>query len=80
MERWAVSHWRISEHHTVPHTDDSTPPPQATGFLMGQEGHLSFSDFLPPEAWSHKGHMSEDSSILDFKYSSRVLGGGGKGT
>lgn len=47
---------------------------------MGQEGHLSFSDFLPPEAWSHKGHMSEDSSILDFKYSSRVLGGGGKGT
>lgn len=61
-------------------TDDSTPPPQATGFLMGQEGHLSFSDFLPPEVWSHEGHMSEDSSILNFTSSARALGGGGKHT
>lgn len=47
---------------------------------MGQEGHLSFSDFLPPEARSHKGHMSEDSSTLDFKYSARVWGGEGEYT
>lgn len=61
-------------------TDDSTRPPQAIGFLMGQEGHLSFSDFLPPEARSHEGHRREDSSILNFKSSAKVLGWGRGGT